>query len=103
MSDTSFDEARRCPTCQQPGLAVGQRPADSSNRRAGTLHIFRCANERCAKHDRDWIIQVRPDGTIPEPTLNREKSFNIDRNTARERIAKARAGVDSLVRQSLEK
>lgn len=104
MSDTTFDEARRCPECQELGVAAGTSPVDAKNYRAGRLHIFNCANQRCKKYDRQWVIQVRADGTIPEPTLNREKSFpNVDRATARARIEKARAGADNLVRQTLEK
>lgn len=103
MSDTTFDEARRCPACEELGQAAGIRDADSTNRRAGKLHIFRCQNQRCKKYNRDWVVQVRADGTIPDPTKNREKSFPIDKNAARGKIERARAGVDNLVRQSLEK
>lgn len=102
MTDTTFDQARRCPTCQELGRASGTRPADTKNRRAGTLHIFRCENTRCKRYDRDWLVQVRADGTIPDPTTDREKSFPLERGTARERIEKARASVDKLVRQTLE-
>lgn len=103
MTDTTLDQARRCPTCEELGRSAGTRPADSKNRRAGILHIFRCENERCKKFGRDWVVQVRPDGTIPEPTTNREKSFYVDKTTARSKIEKARSGFDSLVRQTLEK
>lgn len=103
MSDTTLDEARRCPECQELGRANGTRPADPGNRRAGLLHLFRCENTRCRRTGRDWVVQVRPDGTIPEPTTNREKSFYVDKSAARGRIEKARAGFDNLVRQSLEK
>lgn len=100
MGDTTFDEARRCPVCSELGQAAGVRAMDS--RRQGTLHVFTCKNERCRKVDRDWVIQVRPDGTIPEPTKFREKSFPEDRGVARSRIDRARASVDRLVQQSLD-
>lgn len=100
MGDTTLDEARRCPTCGELGQAVGVRPMESM--RQGKLHVFRCQNTRCMKHDRDWLVQVRPDGTIPEPSKNREKSFPEDRGVARGRIDKARASVDRLVQQSLD-
>jgi len=99
MSDTTFDEARRCPECKELGQPAGVRPMES--RRQGQLHIFRCQNERCKKFERDWIVQVRPDGTIPEPTLNREKSFPEDRGVARGRIERARLAIDKLNQQSL--
>lgn len=103
MTDTTFDQARRCPECNELGRAHGTRPADPSNRRAGQLHIFTCGNDRCKKYDRDWIIQVRADGTIPEPTKHREKSFPMERGSVRAKIDRARSSVDNLVRQTLEK
>lgn len=103
MSDTTLEEARRCPECQEMGRSAGTRMAEAGNRRAGLLHIFRCENTRCKKHNRDWIVQIRADGTIPEPSLNREKSFYIDKANARTKINKAREGFDRLVEQTLEK
>lgn len=100
MSDTTFDEARRCPECNELGQPAGVRAME--NRRQGQLHVFKCQNERCKKHDRDWIVQVRPDGTIPEPTTNREKNFYVPRGVAKQRIENARASMDRLVQQSLD-
>jgi len=100
MSDTTFDQARRCPVCSELGQPAGVRPMES--RRQGKLHVFKCANQRCKKFDRDWIVQVRPDGTVPEPTKHREKSFPEDRGVARARIDRARASLDRLVQQSLD-
>lgn len=100
MSDTTFDEARRCSTCGELGQPYGVKPLE--NRRRGSLHVFKCQNKRCKKYDRDWLVQVRPDGTIPEPTLDREKSFPEDRGVAKARIERARASVDRLVQQSLD-
>jgi len=101
MSDTTFDEARRCPSCAELGQPAGIRPTE--NRRQGKLHIFKCQNERCEKFDRDWVVQVRPDGTIPDPILNREKSFPQERGVARARIERAREALDRLNQQSLDK
>lgn len=101
MTDSTFDKARRCPSCDQLGRAAGVVPAET--RRQGSFHVFKCENERCQKFDRDWIVQVRPDGTVPEPTTNREKSFPQDKGVAKGRIEKARNYADNLVNQSLEK
>ncbi len=73
MAETTFEEACRCPKCGQPGQELA-----SENRRlkgGGELKQIYCRNTRCNWLDTSWAVQVRPDGTIPEPTLDREKSF----------------------------
>lgn len=100
MTDSTLDLARRCPECEELGKPYGVRPAPE---RRGQLHIFVCANDRCKKVGRTWIVQIRPDGTVPEPTLNREKQFPQDEGTARQRIEDARARADSVNRNSLER
>lgn len=102
MPDSTFEEARRCPTCQEPGDVDSKRPYTGPERYLGTLWVFICKNERCKRYERTWVVQVRPDGTIPEPTLNREKLFPRDPGSHQARVAKARANVDDLVNRSLE-
>lgn len=101
MTDTTYDTARRCPTCEQLGQRIGTRSLPE--RGQGSLHIFRCQNDRCPKSGRDWIVQVRPDGSIPEPNTNREKSFPQEKGVARSRIEKAQASADRSMNQSLGK
>jgi hypothetical protein len=99
MVDSTLDEARRCPTCNELGKSAGRRPLPKKKFEPppGELHIFRCANTRCKRFDRDWIVQVRPDGTVPEPTTNREKSFPTTGGvSARERIERAQRNADHL-------
>ncbi len=97
---TTLEEARRCPRCEQLGTSAGSKPAPE--RWMGTLHLYKCENKRCARYEGVWVVQVRPDGTIPEPTLHREKSFPaMDGMSARDRIARARANVDRTVNESL--
>lgn len=98
MPDTTLEDARRCYRCEEPGIAIGTRPCPE--RRMGIFHMFRCANERCKGYGRDWLVQVRPDGTIPDATMNREKMFPVDKD-ARERIDKARARADATLNQSI--
>lgn len=101
MPDSTMEEAKRCPTCGEPGDVESRKPAPE--RYLGTLWIFICRNERCRRFERTWVVQVRPDGTIPEPTLHREKNFPIDDPIAfRQRQEKAIAQVDDLVNRSLE-
>jgi len=98
--DTTYDTARRCYRCNELGQHIGTRPAPE--RRMGSFHVYQCRNERCVGFERDWIIQVRPDGTIPTPETNREKSFPMEEGVSRKaRTDAARARVDELLRESL--
>lgn len=99
--DTTYDEARRCYRCKELGRQVGKQRAPE--RHMGEFHVYRCQNERCIGFERDWIIQVRPDGTVPKPEMKREKSFPIYGDSSKTRIEAARANVDALLRQSLER
>jgi hypothetical protein len=62
----TWEEASRCYKCQEPGLEVADKPA--AERHQGRVKILECQNERCKNFGVDgrWIIQVRPDGTIPD-------------------------------------
>ena len=84
MSETTYEEARRCAKCQQPGeltnrYAVAQRSPSGEQRKIapGTqMHVFTCMNERCRWHGQTCrIVQVNPDGSIPPPTMKRDKQF----------------------------
>lgn len=101
MTDTTLDEARRCYKCNELGKPNGTTPAPE--RYMGIFHIFKCDNQRCAGFGKDWIVQVRPDGTIPPPTLDREKSFPQEKGVARERVNKARARADALQQESTQR
>jgi hypothetical protein len=68
---TTFEEARRCPKCGEPGSDVSQRPG----RYGSVMHTIICRNGRCRWFDQPgWLIQVRSDGTIPESDIH-DKSF----------------------------
>ena len=72
MTDTTLDEARRCPKCEQPGVENNRRPI----RGGGTSIEFGCRNERCRWYNQPgWIVDVRPDGTLPNPDRHRSKAF----------------------------
>lgn len=78
MTETTFEMARRCSKCGQPGELVGKRPVP---RRVGIqagaqLYQFVCMNERCRWFNTICrIVQVNPDGSIPEPVTRRAKEF----------------------------
>lgn len=99
MADSTLEEARRCPKCEKPGVENGSRPAPE--RHMGRFQIFKCMNDRCLKYEGIWIVQIRPDGTIPEPTTNREKNYPVMGGmSTKQRIANARADIDELNRAS---
>lgn len=65
MADTTYEEAKRCPKCHNPGEQVRDVAAPPPT--IGRLHLFRCRNERCEWFETDWPVQVRPDGTVVQP------------------------------------
>ncbi len=100
MAEPTMEEARRCPRCEQPGTPAGTRPAPE--RWMGTLHVFKCENNRCIRFEGTWIVQVRPDGTIPAPSEHREKNFpSYDGVSTSALIQRARAAADRSVNESL--
>lgn len=78
MAETTLEEARRCPKCDQPGtfsheLAVPRGPDIT---RGAKLHHYKCENERCRWNGQICrIVQVNPDGTIPPATQRTVKHF----------------------------
>lgn len=72
MTDTTLDAARRCPKCEQPGVEENRR-----HMRGGGMSItFGCHNERCRWYGQPgWVVDVRPDGTLPDPDRHRSKAF----------------------------
>lgn len=62
----TFEEARRCPICGNPGE---DRKAIKSTAIAGAkLHYIYCVTQLCRWYDTFWIVQVNKDGSIPPPT-----------------------------------
>lgn len=70
---TSWDEASKCPADGSTGRVVNRRREGRSQ-----LVTLACTNTRCAYHEDGWVVQIRPDNTIPDP---------IDPNTREKRFA----------------
>lgn len=77
MSDTTLNEARRCPKCEEPGEETGKRPLERRQgvTRGAMLHEFKCRNKRCKWFDTPFFVQINPDGTVPPPQV-RQKQFH---------------------------
>lgn len=75
MTETTYEEARRCSKCQQPGEKAGEERAHGVTPGA-KLHKFVCMNERCVWYGQVCrLVQVNPDGTIPPPIVKRDKQY----------------------------
>lgn len=72
--DTTIDEARRCPKCQELGRKTAEGPGASRGSKELT---FTCENERCVWFEQTCsVVTIRPDGTIPDPNRHRTKMFH---------------------------
>lgn len=61
----TLEEASRCPKCQEVG---DQGAPQRSNKPGVNIIPFTCKNERCRWYNTAWLVQVNPDGTIPDPS-----------------------------------
>jgi hypothetical protein len=78
MTDSSYDEARRCFKCGELGEITSQVPYRGRARvaRGTQIHSATCKNPRCKAFGTVIrTIQVNPDGTIPPPLTKRDKQF----------------------------
>lgn len=102
MADTTLEEARRCPRCEQPGNRVGVNVAKAPGVSRGTkIETYECVNERCEygpitqpvkMNGQRWAVQINPDGTIP-PKGTRDsqpKEWDIDNHTSPQEQQRAR-------------
>jgi len=59
----TWEEARHCPKCSEAGEAGGARASAKPGVKAVTVY---CRNERCNWFNTGWIVQINPDGSIPD-------------------------------------
>lgn len=69
--DTTFEQARRCPRCESPGV---EGPSRQGPHRS-VMYTFHCHNDRCRWYTTSWVVQVNADGSIPPPDAYRLKQF----------------------------
>lgn len=60
----TLEEAKKCPKCHEPGQEISARQLD---RIKGKLLTFMCMTESCKWFKTTYVVQVKPDGTVPEP------------------------------------
>jgi hypothetical protein len=68
----SWDEARRCDVHGDPGKETG-RVYGQGTARGSKFVTLECARKDCPIGT--WIVQIRPDGSIPDKTTERDKHF----------------------------
>lgn len=74
MSDTTYEEVRRCPRCEQPGEGVPGGRLPGAERGSSSIR-FTCKNDRCRWLNTPWVVQVRADGTFPAALKKRTKMY----------------------------
>ena len=68
-------------------------PRDSSFERGSKIITLQCQNIRCEFFEQEWIVQILPDGTIPDPVKERDKQFHAIPNW---QVAKGQLLVENL-------
>jgi len=103
MSETTFEQAKECPKCGKPGedVETKHRWSDTQGARV-ELHIIFCRNPLCIWLDTNWIVQVNPDGSIPQaysqlgpkqfPKLSQETETRIQDNIRKQLEAETQEG-----------
>lgn len=71
MSEVRLEDAQRCPKCEQ----VGELNIKRKNRDGSKSFEVTCHNDRCSWFNTKWVIDTNPDGSVPEPKLNRRKAY----------------------------
>lgn len=79
MTDSTYEAAKRCPKCQEPGKLVQEKLVQSPDARPGTkIHVINCETESCVWYGTSYFVQVNPDGSVPPPRKNQDKLFPMD-------------------------
>jgi hypothetical protein len=79
MAQTTFEQAKLCQRCGQPGMDVGTSP---SKKPGVKVHSIRCDNERCVWYNTVWLVQVNQDGSVPVADHHQERQFPTNNRAA---------------------
>ncbi len=74
----TLEEAKICPRCSEPGRLSHEHKFRSGKK----VITFMCDNERCRWYSTGWLVQVNPDGTIPERVAGAKQFEKLDRNAS---------------------
>jgi hypothetical protein len=94
----TLEEASRCPKCNQPGVEVSRTRVvpkrgvfGQAETSGGQLVTFQCQTKLCRWFgDICRVVQIRPDGTVPEPDMriNKAKEYPKLNNPDAERMVR---------------
>jgi hypothetical protein len=70
----TWEDASKCP---RDGQFTGKVVSRKSLGRDGQLVTLECPEDNCPYHANGWIVQLRADGSIPDPVAaeSRERRF----------------------------
>jgi hypothetical protein len=75
---TTLEEASKCPRCDNFGDVGPRRPTAKPGY---DCIVITCKTELCPWYDTGWIVQINPDGTIPDAappgTVRGAKQFDV--------------------------
>jgi hypothetical protein len=102
---TTFEEAKKCPKCDNVGKEVGSRPAKTGRGKRCTLHVIECVTELCRWYGERYVVQVNEDGSIPDaysgalgskqfPRISQESISRIEDNVRRQLEAEQTKGAE---------
>ncbi len=95
MVDTTFDEIRRCPRCEELGIHSGTQSGPNRT----TIYLFTCDNDQCRWfNSAPWLRQRYPDGTWV-PAQRHQKFFPL----IPDRTQEVRDAVDRDIQRSLSR
>jgi hypothetical protein len=99
---TTFEEAKLCPKCGNPGDDRKKTFERNSRGRLVEVHLIYCTTKLCRWHNTAWVVQVNEDGTIPEayqqlgdkqyPKISQESATRIEENILRQLEAETKPG-----------
>jgi hypothetical protein len=98
MAETTFEEAKRCPKCQVPGMEVREQKLAENK---GKVHFIECINPVCKWFQTSWMVQVRPDGTIPDMTKDTDTGERSFPKMSQEQIDMGRRVMEDIEQRDL--
>jgi hypothetical protein len=99
---TTFEMAKQCPKCGNPGKEVMVRSTKNSRGEPCQLHVIECVRELCRWFGERYVVQTNNDGTIPAaysgvmdkqfPRISQESQSRIQDNVERQLEVERRGG-----------
>lgn len=101
---TTFEDAKKCPKCGQPGEDIGFKPGRSERGGAVKVHTIMCRTQLCPWFNTGYLVQVNEDGSIPAaysgtsgglkkfPKISQETASKIEDNILRQLQAETQTG-----------